>query len=539
MKKPFVSKIILLIVLFSTFREIICQSPIDTIDWAYHQKLGCTEIKEKIAYIDTSATAQTFIEACRCALKLKDGSLALNYIKMAQVKGYEYPIVINILKVRSHAILREDQKAVNILKAISKKIELFNVMEVAEIRELRMRNTEAMAMYHNSRPSFDYFTFIISVICFLGYFVGILFLIKSIRWTQLKWLSFFVLNFSIIMTSYVLYWTKFHWTFPYLNEWWHPLYFLIGPIFYFYIKNITGFNISIGNIILHFFPFIFCTVIFALNGLFFQLAYSGNGSGFLVSIFQNMPLKLISLGLYFTLSAIIINGDWMVDQNVKIWMQYLFGFFGVFILANVVYYICTFSDGFNRDWDYAISAIMAMGIIGVSTMGFLESKYLSFAHPFKSVLSNMIPKNDQLTDILHNEEPDPAFIKYKTSTLTTSAANSIKLKLEKLMTEHQLYQREELRLQDVADQVGLHRNQVSQVINENYNLNFFEWVNRYRIYHAADLLSIPKCPKTISQIGFESGFNNKVTFYKTFRQYFQCTPLEYVARLERDRASMS
>lgn len=84
----------------------------------------------------------------------------------------------------------------------------------------------------------------------------------------------------------------------------------------------------------------------------------------------------------------------------------------------------------------------------------------------------MIPKNDQLTDILHNEEPDPAFIKYKTSTLTTSAANSIKLKLEKLMTEHQLYQREELRLQDVADQVGLHRNQVSQVINENYNLNF-------------------------------------------------------------------
>ncbi|MBP6567420.1 MAG: AraC family transcriptional regulator, partial [Saprospiraceae bacterium] len=46
-------------------------------------------------------------------------------------------------------------------------------------------------------------------------------------------------------------------------------------------------------------------------------------------------------------------------------------------------------------------------------------------------------------------------------------------------------------------------------------------------------------PYTISQVGFESGFNNKVTFYKTFRQYFQCTPLEYVSRLERERALMS
>ena len=107
------------------------------------------------------------------------------------------------------------------------------------------------------------------------------------------------------------------------------------------------------------------------------------------------------------------------------------------------------------------------------------------------------------------------------------------------MSEQRLYQREDLRLQDIADLLGLHRNQVSQVINENYNLNFFEWVNRYRIYHAADMLSIPTCPYTISQVGFESGFNNKVTFYKTFRQYFQCTPLEFVSRLERERALMS
>ena len=539
MKKPIIFKLILLIAILLAFRVIFCQSPLDTIDWSYHQKKGCTEIRKKVALIDTMATSKTLIEACRCALKLHDGALALKYIEYAETKGYSHLIVINVLKIRSYAVEREDQKAVDILKVLSSKIDLFGVMDISEIRELRMRNTEAMEIYHNIKPAFDYFTFAISVVCFLGYFVGLLFLIKSTQWRQLKWLGAFVITFSIIMSSFILYWTKFHWKFPYLNEWWHPLYLLLGPIFYFYVNSISGYKNYAGNIVWHFLPFIFCVLIFGIQGLFFQLGYGRADAGFLVSIFQNMPIKIISLSIYFVLSAFMLKGDWTVDPYVKKWIQYLFTFFGIFILSNAVYFICTFWGGFNRDWDYAISALMAVGIIGIATMGFLESKYLSFHHPFSSIPKVKQPDFENFNDILQDTNSDFTFKKYKTSTLTSSAATSIKLKLEKLMSEQRLYLREDLRLQDVADQVSLHRNQVSQVINENYNLNFFEWVNRYRIYHAADLLSTPNCPYTISQVGFDAGFNNKVTFYKTFRQYFKCTPLEYVARLENDRVKMS
>ena len=542
MKWQTVLRLLFFTIILLASKIITCQSSFDTINWTYHQKNGCVHLKEALPNIDTSSSITSLIEGCRCALKLKNGDLALQYLYLAKAKGYQDQIIAKILEARSYAILKEDLKAVEILKELSDKIDLFRVMNIDEIRELSFRNPDVMELYQASQPSFDVFTFIISVVSFLGFFIGLLFFIKGTQFSQLRWLSAFIVNFSIIMMSFVLYWTKFNSSFPYLNEWWHSLYLLIGPIFYFYVRMVAGFRHQAMFSGLHLLPFFMCVLVFANSGLLFPFTQEQTpSSGLFIAIFQSMPIKLLSLSFYFVMSYLSIKGDWLVDSYVKKWIQYLFIFFGLFILANVVYYGCIFWEGFNRDWDYGISAWMAVGIIGIATMGFLESKYLSFQHPIGNPSQQKLLQNEKIHQItgnaVNNQETEVK--KYKTSPLTSTVSNSIKLKLDRFMSEQRLYQREDLRLQDIADLLGLHRNQVSQVINENYNLNFFEWVNRYRIYHAADMLSIPTCPYTISQVGFESGFNNKVTFYKTFRQYFQCTPLEFVSRLERERALMS
>jgi len=542
MKWQTVLRLLFFTIILLASKIITCQSSFDTINWTYHQKNGCVHLKEALPNIDTSSSITSLIEGCRCALKLKNGDLALQYLYLAKAKGYQDQIIAKILEARSYAILKEDLKSVEILKELSDKIDLFRVMNIDEIRELSFRNPDVMELYQASQPSFDVFTFIISVVSFLGFFIGLLFFIKGTQFSQLRWLSALIVNFSIIMTSFVLYWTKFNSSFPYLNEWWHSLYLLIGPIFYFYVRMVAGFRHQAMFAVLHLLPFFMCVLVFANSGLLFPFTQEQTpSSGLFIAIFQSMPIKLLSLSFYFVMSYLSIKGDWLVDSYVKKWIQYLFIFFGLFILANVVYYGCIFWEGFNRDWDYGISAWMAVGIIGIATMGFLESKYLSFQHPIGNPSQQKLLQNEKIHQItgnaVNNQETEVK--KYKTSPLTSTVSNSIKLKLDRFMSEQRLYQREDLRLQDIADLLGLHRNQVSQVINENYNLNFFEWVNRYRIYHAADMLSIPTCPYTISQVGFESGFNNKVTFYKTFRQYFQCTPLEFVSRLERERALMS
>lgn len=537
--KVFVKVVFLLFCLFSG-RESFTQSFLDSVDWVRQQEIGCVDIQEKLATRDSSASPGSLVEACRCALLLKNGELAISYLRWAVNKGFRQTFVTEILQVRAFSLLGQDDKAVELLEVISQKTDLFLIMKLPEMKALARRNAQAMQMYHTSLPAFDVFTFIISTICFLGFFAGLLFFIKGKGFSQFRWLGLFIINFSIIMSSFVLYWTKYNWVFPYLNVWWHPLYLLTGPLFYFYIRNITGQKNTVLLIALHLLPFVLCIGVFLFNGLFLKTPIFNNGSNVFLAIFQGMPLKLISLILYFVLSLIEVNGDWMTDIYVRKWIRSLFIFFGVFILANAVYYGCTFWEGFNKDWDYGISAVMALGITGVAAMGFLESGYLSFKPVEKDRYRKEIKHKTEDGPMFKSLEDDgPDIKKYKSSTITAAVSDSVKVKLEKLMSENRLYQRENLRLQDVAGMVGMHRNQVSQIINENFNLSFFEWLNKYRIYHAADLLSTPHCPYTISQVGFESGFNNKVTFYKTFRQYFQCTPLEYVSRLAEKRSTMN
>nr|WP_247666498.1 helix-turn-helix domain-containing protein [Aquimarina sp. MMG015] len=76
------------------------------------------------------------------------------------------------------------------------------------------------------------------------------------------------------------------------------------------------------------------------------------------------------------------------------------------------------------------------------------------------------------------------------------------------------------------------RHNTSQIINEHFNLNFFELINKYRIEEAKELLKGEKHKKfNIIDIAYEVGFNNKVTFNKSFKKYNNITPSEYVKSL--------
>ncbi len=510
-------------------------SILDTINWQNQIKTGCLGIKEVIMKpTEVRSLNPNIILNCGiCALKLGEPQLTLEYIKTAEEYGLAEMVATKILKLRAYCSIKNDKKALSLLSNISALGDIRTIYELPEIKAFINRNPQAMKMYMASKPSFDLFSFLIAVICFVGFFVSILFLIKNRETQSYKWLSYFILNFTIIMSSYVIYWTRFSYDFPYLNDWWHCLYLLIGPLFYFYVVSIFKYKIKIFQYLIHTIPFFTCLFYLGYSGRFSQSTFPNTTNEVIGLIFLRMPIKIISLIYYFFISYKMTIGDWQVDINIKKWTNNLFVFFGIFIAANIVYFLLLGWSGFNADWDYFISGVMAVGIIGVASVGFLDSKYLDFG---SNIVAEKIHKR---SDIIHESISNVKEIKYKSSSLTTKTSQSIKGKIEEMMEIENIFLNEELRLQDIADKLGIHRNHISQAINENYNMNYFDWVNKYRVYHAAKLLSIPNCPYTISQVGFESGFNNKVTFYKVFREYFKCTPLEYITRLENERAKMS
>lgn len=88
------------------------------------------------------------------------------------------------------------------------------------------------------------------------------------------------------------------------------------------------------------------------------------------------------------------------------------------------------------------------------------------------------------------------------------------------MEKYQLYLKPNLTIEEFAKQVGIHYREISSIINKEFNTNFFEFVNEYRVKKAKSLLQDPaSADKTILDILLESGFNSKSSFHRFFKRY--------------------
>ncbi|WP_321374313.1 helix-turn-helix domain-containing protein [uncultured Draconibacterium sp.] len=123
-------------------------------------------------------------------------------------------------------------------------------------------------------------------------------------------------------------------------------------------------------------------------------------------------------------------------------------------------------------------------------------------------------------------------IKYANSNLTPEQSAEIKAKLQMYMEKHEPYLESQMRIKDLAEQTGISSHQISQVLNESFNQNFFEFVNCYRVKKAKALIEDPtNAPLTLTAIGFEAGFNSKTTFYEAFKKATGTTPAQYKQNL--------
>jgi len=125
---------------------------------------------------------------------------------------------------------------------------------------------------------------------------------------------------------------------------------------------------------------------------------------------------------------------------------------------------------------------------------------------------------------------DGAVGKYKTSGLNPERAGEIKKQLLTKMETERPYMKASLTLRRLADQMGVHYNHLSQVINDNLGQSAKDFINRYRVEAAAVRLSDPKDRHSIMDIAYDCGFYSKSVFNMAFKKVYGKTPSEYRAQ---------
>ena len=84
---------------------------------------------------------------------------------------------------------------------------------------------------------------------------------------------------------------------------------------------------------------------------------------------------------------------------------------------------------------------------------------------------------------------------------------------------------EDLSLNSLSNSLNISRYYISHIFSERIRTSFPSYLNRCRVDYAKSLLK--NTNDSVTQIGFDCGFNSSRTFYRAFKECYQMTPLEY------------
>ena len=116
--------------------------------------------------------------------------------------------------------------------------------------------------------------------------------------------------------------------------------------------------------------------------------------------------------------------------------------------------------------------------------------------------------------------------KYYRSGLRDDTARYYLGKLNRLMAAERYYLESDLSLQSLADRIKISPHHLSQILNEQLEKSFYDYVNEQRVNYARRLL-LTQPPRSISDIALESGYNSKNSFYNAFKRHTGMTPSDY------------
>jgi len=356
-------------------------------------------------------------------------------------------------------------------------------------------------------PSFDTWTSGFLFASVMGIFLFIVLLTS--RNKKNYPIAFLILAFSVILSQYVLYWTGYDKVYPYFNIVPPLCYYVTGPLLYLYFLYLYKRNINF-NYLFHFLP----ASILLISNIALWLKYLGWEQieiPFLFLIRGGQWYIATHMIIYTILIYRLIFKDKGLNteyEKVRYnWSKVLVFLYSLFILSYISYYVLVKFSFFNDEWDYMISIMMSVSIY---TIG-----YFIFKQP--SIFDGELFSNLFLP------------IKNKKESFESSMLNEFYENVTNYMEHNKPYIDNELRLVNLADQIGFSTHLLSKIINKKSGMNFNNFVNEYRLKEAEQML-LSEEDYNIKSIYFDVGFNNKTSFYKAFKSKYSCTPMEFISR---------
>lgn len=110
----------------------------------------------------------------------------------------------------------------------------------------------------------------------------------------------------------------------------------------------------------------------------------------------------------------------------------------------------------------------------------------------------------------------------------------IRTRLHVLMEQEKAFLNPKLTLQDVARDVGTNRTYLSEFLNNELEVSFYEYVNRWRVKEACIIIEkMTQDKSSVQNVAGLAGFNSVSTFNRSFLKEKGMTPTQYFRNISR------
>ncbi len=369
--------------------------------------------------------------------------------------------------------------------------------------------------------------FVLNIGIVLSFFLGILLFSKKDKVLTDNILSVWLVTIGIHLTGYFLNYKGYWEIYPHLIGITAPIPFLYGPFLYLYvlysIKNKTH---LLKTDYLHFAPALI-SYLYMIPFYFFYSAdekvqvdkgLSNDYSVFSVIMLIGFMLSGISYSVLayrkLVLREKVVEENFSNSNRINMrWLRYaILGIASVFITAAVVTVlreVLDFQFPFNADilfYSLIVSFVVYVGYSGIRQQDLFSNADIS------------------------DEELVKTESEYKKSSLKLDRATKKHNELVALMEKEKPYLNPRLTLIELAKSLSLSPNHLSQIINQYEQVNFHDFVNKYRVEEFIQRVQSNKDFSLLAH-AFDSGFNSKTTFNSVFKKIKSVTPSQYFAGL--------
>lgn len=308
----------------------------------------------------------------------------------------------------------------------------------------------------------------------------------------------------------------------------YPLILCIGPLYFFYCRNLLDRRYGLDSkAVLHFIPAVlvlllmlpFYTLPTSEKLRFIEMVVGGNNINIPTGQLAFMTLHVLQTVAYIFASYKLIrkkgeelkdfSSDVVVVKKLEWLNAFNLGFSIYLLLYLALVIVLTVIDSYQIQVDYVLLLITSCSIYAIG--------YAAIQSPEIFQVLPDAPLQQPLTDV----EPKDS--------LPRAGDRHVELK-EKLllfMESNKPYLKSDLKISELAQMLSVPPYQLSQVINDEFLVSFYDFVNKYRVEEAKKLLIEDSRNYKILAIGFEVGFNSKATFNRVFKKFTDLTPSDF------------